>query len=250
MPQSNIRIEELTQPYYSAKIIFEDASIVPISKKDLRITDLDGTMMDVTYRIRKDKAGKVKLNPYSAIAVQPDFIPSAGTTVYRYGQPSAVETTTTNSSGAKASINVNGVSMRIDIDEPVEYRTTTTTTTTTHNSNSNSNSDYNSGGNNGSAGKCGWPMKTNDFASAKNSVRSATFEDTKLSTAKSIIAANCLNSDQVVEICKLFDFEETKLTFAKLAYKKTTDQKNYFKVNNVFTFDNSKTELSNYISGE
>lgn len=242
--QSNLRIEDLPQPYYSAKIIFEDPSIPPITKKDLQVSDVDGNMMDVTYRIRKDKAGKVKLTPYSAIAVQPDFKPSAGTTVYRYGNPSQTTTTTTTSSGANASINVNGLSMSIQIDDPSEERTTvtrtrTTTTTTTTGSN------Y---GNEVKPANCGWPMKSGDFSAAKGSIEKSSFEESKLSTAKSIISANCLSSDQVVEICRLFDFEATKLTFAKLAYKKVTDPKNYFKVNDVFDFDSSKQELNNYIS--
>ena len=102
---------------------------------------------------------------------------------------------------------------------------------------------------NDSHNNCDWPMKNADFSSAKQTISSANFEDSKLSTAKGIIASNCLNTDQVVEICRLFDFEQTKLTFAKLAYKKTTDQKNYFKVNNVFDFDNSKQELSSFTGG-
>ena len=87
VPQSNIRIEELPQPYYSAKIIFADSTLSPISKNNLLITDADGVMMDVTYRIRKDKSKKVKLNAYSAIPVERDFIPPAGMYVRHYGQP-------------------------------------------------------------------------------------------------------------------------------------------------------------------
>src|SRR5205085_6529452 len=46
-PQTNIRVEELPQPYYNAKIIFADSAVMPISKNNLRIADADGTMMDV-----------------------------------------------------------------------------------------------------------------------------------------------------------------------------------------------------------
>jgi len=54
----------------------------------------------------------------------------------------------------------------------------------------------------------------------------------------------------VMKICNLFSFEESKLTFAKHAYSRTTDKKNYFKVNDVFSFDSSKEELNNFISNE
>ena len=38
--------------------------------------------------------------------------------------------------------------------------------------------------------------------------------------------------------------------FAKYAFKYTVDPKNYFKVNNVFSFDASKEELSKFTSGQ
>ena len=74
------------------------------------------------------------------------------------------------------------------------------------------------------------------------------FDESKLSTAKSIISANCLSTDQVVEICNMFSFEQTKLDFAKAAYSRTTDKANYFKVSNVYDFDASKEELNSFIS--
>ena len=81
--QANLRVEELPQPYYNAKIMFADSTIGSISKNNLLIADPDGVMMDVTYKIRKDKTRKAKLNYYSAIAVQEDYIPPAGVYVYK-----------------------------------------------------------------------------------------------------------------------------------------------------------------------
>ena len=64
----------------------------------------------------------------------------------------------------------------------------------------------------------------------------------------SILCGNCVSTDQVMAICKLFTYEQTKLDFAKFAFSKTTDPGNYFKVGTVFTYDASKTELNDYIS--
>src|SRR5688572_10064598 len=63
-PQVNIRIEDLNQPYYNAKIVFEDGTKEGISKNRLPITDPDGTYMDVTYKLKRDKnnVSKLKLN--------------------------------------------------------------------------------------------------------------------------------------------------------------------------------------------
>lgn len=240
----NIRVEDLTQPFYSAKIVFEDASIEPIQKKNLQISDMNGTLMDVTYRIKKDKGGKVKMTAFSSVEVQPDFVAPQNTTVVHWGAPvqtTTTTTTTTTRNVANASMNVNGTSISINVndDDPfAESQTTTTTRRTTTTSTTNNNQ----------GNGCAWPMNNNDFIAAKRSVSSASFEDTKLSTAKSIISANCLSVGQVVELCRLFDFEQTKLTFAKDAYSRTIDKNNYFKVSEVFDFDTSKDELNAFIS--
>lgn len=97
---------------------------------------------------------------------------------------------------------------------------------------------------------CVQPMNAASFAAAKSSIQDADFENTKMSTAKTIVGANCLTTDQVAELCSLFDFENSKLEFAKFAYTKTYDKGNYFKVNKVFEFDSSKEELNKFIQGK
>ena len=91
-------------------------------------------------------------------------------------------------------------------------------------------------------------MDPQTFSDAKQSISNASFEDTKLSTAKTILASNYISTDQVMEICGLFAFENTKLTFAKFAYSKTVDRNNYYKVGSVFDFDSDKEALNKFIS--
>ena len=97
---------------------------------------------------------------------------------------------------------------------------------------------------------CPWPMQPNDFAAAKNTISSKGFEDSKLTIAKQIISSNCLFASQVREVMALFDFEQTKLDFAKFAYNYTYDIGNYFKVNDAFDFESSIQDLNNYIAGQ
>ncbi len=256
--QSNLRIEELPQPYYNAKIIFSDSTILPLSKNNLLIADPDGIMMDVTYKIKKDKSRKAKLNYFSAIPVQQDYIPASGVSVYHYGNPSmgsatinttTSTTTTTTSDGVSASINMNGAGLNVVIKDPYLENTSSTTTTTQTSSTSGTHSNANS--NTNTKVNCnGWPMNAADFSAALKTISNSSFDESKLTTAKSISAKNCLSTDQVVKICQLFSFEDSKLIFAKHAYKRTTDQNNYFKVNNVFSFESNKEELSNFISDE
>lgn len=262
-PQANIKIEDLPQPYYSAKIIFEDKSLAPISKSSLMITDAEGKMMDVTYRIRRDKNNKVKMVYYSMIPVPQDFMPPSGMFVRHYGrdveeprrpvQQTTTTTTSTKTNTVDASLNVPGMNMSISINDPDDIRTThsTTTTTTTHSGSTH----HQSGGTHSqpsqqtppSKGCKGYAMSSTDFSDAKKTIVESSFDDTKLNTAKSIASANCLSADQIVQICKLFSFEESKLDFAKFAYEYCTDSKNYFKVNNVFSFSSSKDELSEFV---
>ncbi len=92
------------------------------------------------------------------------------------------------------------------------------------------------------------PMSPEDFASAKASISSKSFEDSKLTLAKQIAASNHLTSRQVKEIMQLFSFEDSKLDFAKYAYKYVLDPNNYYIVNDAFKFSSSIDELNDFIN--
>lgn len=259
--QTNLRVEDLNQPYYSAKVVFEDRSINEITKNNLMIADVDGIFSDVTYRIKKDKnvSTKAKLNYFSAIPVQQGFIPPSNVHVVHYGQPrpvvvqqvggvSQTTTTTTQANGVSVGIgvNVDGVNMGISINDGLGGSSvqTTTTTTTTH-----------SGGNIDHVEVVEAPrgcgrrtcMTPRDFNAAMSTIENQSFEDTRLRTAKQVISVNCLNVDQIIQIANTFSFEENKLNFAKFAYDFCTEPRNYFKLNGIFTFSTNVDELSDYV---
>jgi hypothetical protein len=261
--QTNLRVEDLNQPYYNAKIIFEDKSINEISKNNLMITDVDGVYSDVTYRIKRDKnvKSKAKLNYFSAIPVEPGFVPPSNVHVVHYGQPRPVvvqqvggvrqttTTTTTQSDGVNVGIGVNagGVNMGISINDSMGGNVTqTTTTTTTH-----------SGTNVGHVEEvevrgCGRRscMTPGNFNAAMATIEQQSFEDTRLKTAKQVITANCLNVDQIIQIANTFSFEDNKLNFAKYAYDFCTEPRNYFKLNGIFSFSSNVDELSDYVQSK
>ncbi|MFH2095972.1 MAG: DUF4476 domain-containing protein [Bacteroidota bacterium] len=159
-------------------------------------------------------------------------------------------TTTTGNPGSSANMNVNtggtNVSLSISGNTTGTYQESYTTTTTTTGTTSAS-GHYIMPGYSGPVG-CPWPMNPGDFSAAKATIASKDFEDSKLTIAKQITNSNCLFTDQVREIMVLFDFEDTKLEFAKYAYHKTYDVGNYFKVNDAFEFESSIDELNNYIN--
>jgi hypothetical protein len=95
-------------------------------------------------------------------------------------------------------------------------------------------------------GRC---MPTPDFSRAYSAIQGESFEESKFNTAKQITSNNWLCVSQIVQICKLFSFEQTKLDFAKFAYRYCVDQNNYYQLNEVFTYSASKDELRRYIDG-
>jgi len=92
-----------------------------------------------------------------------------------------------------------------------------------------------------------WCMAANDFNRAKSVIQNETFEDSKLSTAKQIASNNYLCVSQIVQICRLFTYEQTKLEFAKFSYRSCVDPNNYYQLNEVFTYSSSKDELRRFI---
>lgn len=261
VPQTNLRVEDLNQPYYNAKIKFEDKSLMDISKNNLMLTDVDGIFSDVTYKIKRDKNNKtkMKLNYFSSIPVRPDFIPPSNVHVIHYGQPrqvavqqnvgtvSQTTTTTTQTGGATmgVGVNVGGVNMGITINDSMgSGAVTQTTTTTTTNVGGTHAVDYDEPVRGCNGRTC---MTSGNFNAALATIKKQSFEDTRLKTAKQVITANCLNVDQIILIANTFNFEDNKLDFAKYAYDYCIEPRNYFKLNGIFSFSSNVDELSDYV---
>ncbi len=272
---TNVRIDGLSQPQYAVKIIFDDKAKPEISKNIPTTDPATNAFADVTYKIKTTKDGELKMRYFSATPVEPNYVAPADVYVMHYGQPAppppppgggtttVTQTTVTTSDGMSGGVGANinvggpGVNMNINISDPNMGSSTTTTTRTTTTRTSSS---YSDGGSYNDApppppppsrgNGCRYAMDANSFRSAKETITKASFEDTKLSTSKSVLASNCMNTDQIMAVCKLFSFEASKLDFAKYAHSRCTDPGNYFKVGNVFSFDASRTELNEYISGQ
>ncbi|NDC41312.1 MAG: DUF4476 domain-containing protein [Chitinophagia bacterium] len=264
--QTNVRVDGLDNEYYNAKIVFEDGTKQPITKNVPTKDAGTSQFAEMTYKIKRTKEGQMKLRFYSATPIPvnynppPDMYYSHYTTVEQPAVTQVTQTTTVTQggNGMNMSVGAGGVNMNVNVNDPSNggglnmnvnvggvtntqvTHTTTTTTTTTSGSTTPASQPARSG--------CSYPMDSRSFGTALKTIKDASFEETKLSTAKSIISGNCLNTSQVIEICKAFSFEESKLDFAKAAYSRTTDRNNYFNVNNVFSFDASKTELNEFIS--
>lgn len=62
---ANLRVQDLPDLYYSARISFANKAIAPIARTNLYVSDGEDVMQDVAYRIRREKSGKPKLYFYS-----------------------------------------------------------------------------------------------------------------------------------------------------------------------------------------
>ncbi|RLD64271.1 MAG: hypothetical protein DRJ01_01245 [Bacteroidetes bacterium] len=276
VPQTNVKITDLNAVNYHIKIVFNDKSLGEIDKN---IFFNKGK--ETTYAIKQNKKGIYTLRFRGEVPIEQAPQTSNNQNVVKYTTTSApnsttvtyTETTTSTSnddSDNKSSVNINisggdsGVNFNLKVTDPdattnqdLSKTTTTYSTTTTTTSSSSSNISMNQGSTqkgyvsnyNGKTG-CNVPMTQADFLSAKQTIASKDFEDSKLTIAKQITTSNCLLASQVKEIMKVFEYEDSKLEYAKFAYRHTYDIGNYFKVNDAFEYESSIDELDEYINSQ
>jgi hypothetical protein len=92
-------------------------------------------------------------------------------------------------------------------------------------------------------------INSSGFNFMLQSIANQSFEQNKLQVAQQILQSNYLTSQQVFSILQVFNFESTKLSFAKSAFNRVIDPQNYFVVNNAFSFSSSVSELNNFLRG-
>ncbi len=223
VPVSRIRVEGLPQYGNDVQILFADR-MTPEIRRRVNITDpVDGRAVDMALKIVRNREGEARLKFHRCVEVDHQYRPEQGEYVMGYGQPVQTTVTYGNNGGGGAGWQ-----------------------------NNNANGNYAQPAQQAQPAQPLPPapaaMDPQTFNDAKQSISNASFEDTKLSTAKTILAGNYVSTSQVMEICGLFSFENSKLDFAKFAYNKTVDKNNYYKVGGVFDFDSNKQALNEFIS--
>ncbi len=97
--------------------------------------------------------------------------------------------------------------------------------------------------------QCANLLQPQDVNALVGSVQARDFENTKLSVAKQAVGSATILADDVARIMRLFEFENSRLEFAKFAYARCCDQRNYFRVNDAFEFESSVTSLQRFTQG-
>jgi Domain of unknown function (DUF4476) len=109
---------------------------------------------------------------------------------------------------------------------------------------------YNNNGNNNGAGineGYNGMLSYQEFAILMDQIRRNTFDKGRMEEAKKLTRNNRLTVNQILEITRLFTFENNRLEYAKFAYEYAYDRQNYQQVVDVMAFENSKKELRKYI---
>jgi len=91
------------------------------------------------------------------------------------------------------------------------------------------------------------PMSTPEFNERLAAIKKTSFDKDRLSKSKQVFDDENLTTNQVIEVVKVFSFDDSKLDFAKWAYKITMDKKNYFRVEDHFSFNKSKNDLRDFV---
>ena len=79
-------------------------------------------------------------------------------------------------------------------------------------------------------------------------IRKASFESSKVNVANQALRNNKITVNQMIGILNEFSFESTKLKFAKDNYRSVVNRRDYFMINDVFTFQSSKDELAEFLN--
>ena len=277
--ETNVKITGLNAPSYRVQIVFDIGTFSDVQKTIY----LSEPGNQYTFAIISKK-GSHKLAFRNSVPIAQVPSANAGQQAITYTTeppPVAVATTftttetiTTTTGGMATPVSdhvsmnvaagVHGVGFNLNVnvndghahDSHTSYTTTSTTSYSTTNSGSMTGtsadweeegpSHYMMPGYSGPIG-CPWPMNAKDLSDVRNSISDKSFEDSKLTMARQVAGANCLESAQVRDIMRLFTYESSKLEFAKLAYPRTHDIGNYYKVNDAFEFESSIDALTNYI---
>jgi hypothetical protein len=93
-------------------------------------------------------------------------------------------------------------------------------------------------------------ISAQEFNETLAAVNRESFDDKRLNKAKQVFDDEILSTNQVINVVKVFSFDDSKLDFAKWAYSRTLDKKNYYKVEDQFSFSSTKSNLGNYVKSQ
>lgn len=90
------------------------------------------------------------------------------------------------------------------------------------------------------------PVSESEFDQVLQRIKSQWFGSAKMNTAKEELARRHFTTLQVRQVLQLFASESDKLELARLSYRTVVDNRNFYQLYDVFSFQSSKEELDRY----
>ena len=99
-----------------------------------------------------------------------------------------------------------------------------------------------------SRNRCDYLMSRQDVDRLADAMKSRSFESTKLTIAREALRNSSILSEDLKYLLQQFDYESTRVEFAKYAYAYVCDRERFYYVYDIFKFDSSVRELEEYTS--
>jgi hypothetical protein len=90
-------------------------------------------------------------------------------------------------------------------------------------------------------------MTSSQFDNARKAIESKGFRDEMMTTAKLATKDRCLTVDQVRSIANLFMDDDQRLEFAKYAYDRCADKREYYLLEDVFKFMSTREQFTKFL---
>ena len=249
-PAPRVEVKDITPGFYQVRVDFEDPSLADFAQNNVGIED--GTRS--TFMVKLNRKGNyvLRFNGFAPVAEAP-----AAPAAHSMPPPPPPATSTdmgTVNVQAGGSNQTETVSMNINMGNMMQaaagalgnmnVNVTTTTTTT---SSGNWDGGWEEEPIEPAAPSGPVAMSSLDFNDYLSAIRSKTFEDSKLSTAKAPLSGNYLTAKQIKQVMQAFTFEDTRLEFAIFAHKRCVDPGNYYQVYDAFEFELTIDDLQEAI---
>lgn len=92
-------------------------------------------------------------------------------------------------------------------------------------------------------------LPAEDMHDLRRNVESRITDSDKLKLMKSVLGDRRYDTEQVILMAGWLNFESSRLEFAKFAYKNVVDPRNYWKLEEVFSFSSTKGEFQRFLEG-
>ncbi|MBC5774500.1 DUF4476 domain-containing protein [Pontibacter sp. KCTC 32443] len=96
--------------------------------------------------------------------------------------------------------------------------------------------------------RCDYLMSREEVDKLADAMKNRSFESTKLTIAREALRNSSILAEDLKYILQQFDYESTRVEFAKYAYEYVCDRDRFYYVYDVLKFDSSVRELEEYTS--